>query len=434
MLSVLRNTWALLGGLLLLMIGNGMQGTLLGIRGVIEGFSSFALSIVMAGYFLGFLFAARATPWMIGRVGHVRVFAALASIISACFVLFPTFPDEIAWVILRVIVGFCFCGVYVVSESWLNGSTDNATRGKALSAYMIVQLVGVTVAQALINLTPPDGWYPFVTISVLVSISFAPILLSMSPAPAFGETRRMSLRQLYRASPLGVVAIFALGMVYSASFGMAAVFGSAMGMSVAQISLFVGAIYVGALITQYPLGWLSDRMDRRMLIVIVCLTGALACVLGASGGGFGLMVAAALLFGGMSMPLYALVLAYTNDHLDPQDMAAASGGLLFANGVGAVAAAPILGAAMDLAGPWMFFALNGAVLAGIALYAVWRMTRRPAPDPAEATPYAPVLPQATPVALEVLSEVAEQRAVAEGEGARQGDEGAVAPAAARSDG
>ncbi|HEU0221741.1 MAG TPA: MFS transporter, partial [Paracoccaceae bacterium] len=189
MMRVLRDTWALLGGLLLLMIGNGMQGTLLGIRGAIEGMDAFTISLVMSAYFIGFLFSARITPRLIARVGHVRVFAALGSVVSACLILYAALPDPVAWFLMRVAVGYCYCGVYIVVESWLNDMSDNETRGKALSAYIIVQLVGIVLSQVIVNVAPVEGYALFVITSVLVSISFLPILLSAGPAPVYQMTR-----------------------------------------------------------------------------------------------------------------------------------------------------------------------------------------------------------------------------------------------------
>ena len=162
MLQVLNSAWALLLGMGLLMIGNGMQGTLLGVRGEIEGFSTLELSIVMSGYFAGFLGGSRMAPGMIRRVGHVRVFAALASLISAVMILFPTFTDPWVWVLARVLIGFCFSAVYVTAESWLNNAADNETRGQTLSLYMIVQTLGIVIAQALLLVADPSGFVPFI--------------------------------------------------------------------------------------------------------------------------------------------------------------------------------------------------------------------------------------------------------------------------------
>ena len=193
MTIVIKNSWALLLGMFLLMLGNGVQGTLLGIRGALEGFTPGAMSLIMSGYFVGFLGGSQMAPYMIRRVGHVRVFAALASMISAALILYAALPNEYAWFALRVIVGFCFSGVYVVAESWLNDAATNETRGQALSAYLIVQMMGIVAAQWLLNFADVGGFILFIIISVAVSVSFAPILLSVSPAPVFQTTKPMSL-------------------------------------------------------------------------------------------------------------------------------------------------------------------------------------------------------------------------------------------------
>jgi len=278
MFSVLQNSWALLLGMMLLMLGNGLQGTLLGVRGEIEGFSTFEMSLVMSAYFIGFLGGSRLAPDMIRRVGHVRVFAALGSLISAVLILYPALANAEAWMVGRIIIGFCFSGVYVTAESWLNNSATNETRGQALSLYMIVQMIGIVAAQGVLLLGDPSGYILFIIPSVLVSIAFAPILLSITPTPAFDTTKPMSLKKLYEVSPLGVVGMFLLGGVFSAQFGMAAVYGGKAGLSIGQISLFVSAFYVGALIMQYPLGFVSDRMDRRVLIFLTAALGGVASV------------------------------------------------------------------------------------------------------------------------------------------------------------
>lgn len=406
MIQVLGSSWALLLGMLLLMVGNGLQGTLLGVRGGIEGFSTGQMSVVMSAYFMGFLGGSRLAPEMIRRVGHVRVFAALASFISAALILFPSITDPWAWVALRVAIGFCFSGVYVTAESWLNNAATNETRGQALSLYMIVQMAGVVAAQGLLVLGDPGGFILFIVPSVLVSISFAPILLSISPTPAFDTTKPMSFRRLLEISPLGFVGMFLMGGVYSALFGMAAVYGSVAGLSVAQISLFVASIYLGGLMLQFPIGWLSDRMDRRLLILGVAAAGALAAGLAMTqGGALGVLLVAAFFVGGTSNPLYALLIAYTNDFLDHDDMAAASGGLIFVNGVGAIAGPLITGWMMAVVGPGGFFLFIALLMGTLGLYAGYRKTQRAAPTIEETGTYAPVLPTATPVAVELAQEV-----------------------------
>ncbi|KZY06587.1 MULTISPECIES: MFS transporter [unclassified Sulfitobacter] len=408
MVSVLSSAWALLLGMCLLMVGNGMQGTLLGIRGNIEGFSTFHMSIVMSAYFVGFLGGSRMAPGMIRRVGHVRVFAALASLISAVMIIYPTFPNTIVWSLGRVLIGFCFSAVYVTAESWLNNAATNDNRGKALSLYMIVQTLGIVLAQALLLTADPSGFVLFVIPSVLVSVAVTPILLSISPTPAFETTKPMSLRALIGFSPLGCVGMFLLGGVFSAQFGMASVYGAEAGLTVAQISTFVAMFFVGAVILQYPIGWVSDRMDRRTLIVIVSVVGGGGSVLGMlMGHVFPVLLVSAFVVGGMSNPLYSLLIAHTNDFLEHEDMAAASGGLIFINGLGAITGPIITGWMMSTAlGPGGFYLFTALLFAALAAYAAYRATQRPAVPVSETGNYVPIYASATPVAVEIAREYA----------------------------
>ncbi len=408
MSQVLSSAWALLLGIGLLMIGNGLQGTVLGVRGGIEGFSTFEMSLVMSAYFLGFLGGSRMAPDLIRRVGHVRVFAALASFISAVMILYPLVANPYVWVLGRVAIGFCFSGVYVTAESWLNNAADNENRGKALSAYMIVQMGGVVAAQALMLLGDPSGYETFVIASIIVSVSFAPILLSISPTPAFETTKPMSLRQLMRASPLGCVGMFLMGSVFSAQFGMSAVYGAEMGFSLAQISIFVAAFYVGATVLQYPLGYLSDRMDRRVLVFAGAAGAGAGAVLGMMSADFNMILVSAFVIGGLANPLYSLLIAHTNDYMDHEDMAAASGGLVFINGLGAIAGPLVTGWLMDEAilGPSGFFLLLAGLLFALALYAAYRMTQRAAVPVEDTGVMAPVYPSSTAVAVELAQEFA----------------------------
>lgn len=416
MLQVLSSAWALLLGMGLLMVGNGLQGTLLGVRGQIEGFSTFEMSFVMSAYFIGFLGGSRMAPDLIRRVGHVRVFAALASFISAVMILYPAFASPFMWWVGRVIIGFCFSGVYVTAESWLNNAADNANRGKALSLYMIVQMVGIVSAQALLLVGDPAGYETFVMASVLISISFAPILLSISPTPAFETAKPMSLRQLYTISPLGFVGMFLLGGVFSSQFGMTAVYGAQVGLSLPQISAFVALFYLGAMLCQYPLGWLSDRMDRRLLILFVALGGGIGSVIGMLfGDDYTVLLLAAFVIGGLSNPLYSLLIAHTNDFLEHDDMAAASGGLVFINGLGAIAGPLITGWLMgnNILGPPGLFLFMGLLLFALAAYAGYRTTQR-ATIPVEDTGlFAPISPTTTPVAVEFAQEIAIEAALEE---------------------
>ncbi len=410
MMNVLRGAWALLLGMMLLQVGNGMQSTLLGIRGEIEGFSTFEMSLVMSGYFVGFLFGSRMAPDLIRRVGHVRVFAALGSLISAVMITYPVFTDPIAWGLARILIGFCFSGVYVTAESWLNESADNTTRGKALSLYMIMQMVGIVTAQALMVVADPAGFILFIIPSVLVSLAFAPILLSISPTPSFERTKPLSLLEILKISPLGCVGMFLLGGVFSAQFGMAPVYGAAAGLSVAQISTFVSVFFIAALLLQMPIGWLSDRMDRRVLILVcAAIMGGGAVLGGVFGPTFSMLLVAAFVIGGMSNPLYSLIIAYTNDFLDHDDMAAAAGGMVFINGLGAVTGPLVTGWLMGVVGPRGFFLIIAVLSFTMALYALYRMTQRAAPSVDETESYAPVMPTGAALSVEYAIEVAQEQ-------------------------
>ena len=409
MLQVVGSAWALLLGMLLLMVGNGLQGSLIGIRGAIENFSTGQLAVITSAYFIGFLFGSRMAPGLIRRVGHVRVFAALGSFISAVLILYPTITEPWAWILLRVVFGFSFSGVYVTAESWLNNASSNENRGKALSLYMIVQMLGIVSSQALLNVADPAGFVLFVIPSVLVSLSFAPILLSATPTPTFETSKAMDLMSLYRISPTGIVGMFLLGLLFAAQFGMASVYGTEAGLSVAQISMFVSAIFLGGMVLQFPIGWMSDRMDRRVLILVSALAGAIAGLIGwVFGGTFEVVLVAAFAMGGVSNPLYALLIAYTNDYLETDDMAAASGGLIFANGMGAILGPIITGWAMSSIGPGGFWAFLMVIMLLMAAYVGYRMTQRTSAyaegDDYDAVAYAPVLATGTAVAVEAAQE------------------------------
>ena len=406
MLLVMQGSWALLLGMLFLQLGNGLQGTLLSVRGELEDFSTFEMSVVMSAYFVGFLGASRLVPEFIRRVGHIRVFAALASLISAILILYPLLVNPWIWTGGRIIIGFCFCGVYITAESWLNNAATNENRGQLLSSYMVVQMAGIVAAQLLLLVGDPGGFELFVLISVLVSISFAPILLSITPTPAFEATKPMSIKELFKTSPLGCVGMFFLGGIFSAQFGMAPVFGTTAGFSLSEISIFVAVFYIGAMVFQFPIGWLSDRMDRRILIVVTSAIGfiaALTSILVIDV--FLILVGSAFLIGGMSNPLYSLLIAYTNDFLELDDMASASGGLLFLNGLGAISGPLLTGYLMTQTGPEGYFIILATLLGSLTVYGFYRMTQRGISD-VDTSSYATVLPTASVVAVEIAQELA----------------------------
>ncbi|RLQ88350.1 MFS transporter [Notoacmeibacter ruber] len=410
MLKLVAGVWALLLGVFLIMIGNGMQSTLMGVRGEIEGFSTFALSLVTSGYFLGFLVGSRITPVLIRKVGHVRSFAALGSLMSAVLIAYPLLTDPWSWTLLRIVLGFSISGIYVTSESWLNDSATNETRGALLSAYMLAQMAGLVGAQGLVNVGDAASSVPFILASIFVSLAFTPVLLSAVPLPAVEAVKPMTLRELYDRSPTATVGTAIVGAVIAAQMGMAAVYGAKIGLNVRDVSIFIASIFLGSLIFQYPVGRLSDLMDRRILIITLSVVGGVASLFPFFiQGSFLVLLVAGLFAGGVASPLYSLMIAYTNDYLEREDMPAAASGMIFIYGVGAVSGPIIIGQAMEMAGPAIFWVLMTILFAMIAAYTGWRVTQRAAPI-GDDSAYIAVLPTSSAVAVDAAYEWYEEAA------------------------
>ncbi|MFP4519424.1 MAG: MFS transporter, partial [Oceanicaulis sp.] len=346
--------WALLFGIFLLLAGNGLQGTLLGVVAEDAGFSSAVTGLIMASFYGGFLFGSVGAERMIARVGHVRAFAALASAGSIAILVHGLVIDPWVWALMRLVTGFSFAGLYVVAESWLARTSDNTSRGGLLALYMIVQHAGLATAQLLMNTAPTDGLALYVVTSILLSAALIPILLSSAPQPhVVMETERLGLAKLYRTSPLGVVGCFAAGLANGIILGMSAVYARRLGLDVAAVSLFVAAIMVGGAALQWPVGKLSDVFDRRVVIAAVAaLTTLVALVLtrGAALGGWGFAITG-FLIGGLALTLYPLCLAHTNDWLKPEQMTAASSALVMVYGAGAILGPVGTGVFMGWIGP-----------------------------------------------------------------------------------
>lgn len=380
MFAVVSNSWALFLGLALIMLGNGLQGSLLGVRASIEGFGVTTTGIVMSGYYIGLLAGSSVVPKLVGHVGHVRSFGVLASLASSSVLVHAVFIDPVVWWLMRLVTGFSYAGLYIVAESWLNEASDNDTRGQLLSFYMLVSFVGLAGGQFMLNIADPSSYKLFVLISVFVSLALIPILASAARAPGFETAESVSISQLYRISPLGVGGLLITGISTGAVFSMASVYASSLGLSVQEISFALGAMIMGGVIMQFPLGRLSDILGRRQVIVGTCIAGAgvsFFAVLAPPQGGWQLYALISLV-GGLSMPLYSLCVAHTNDYLNPRQMVAASGAVVLVNGFGAAVGAPVTAFSMDIMGPPGFYFTIGASLALVAVFALWRSTRRSA--------------------------------------------------------
>jgi len=377
MFTLLKTTWALFFGIAMIMLANGLQGSLIGIRASLEGYSSFTAGLIMTGYYAGFLAGAYFAPTRIKKVGHVRMFAAFASIASITILLHSLHVSFLGWFIMRFITGFCFVGMYTVAESWVNDLADNEHRGKALSIYMIVSMSGSAFGQLFLNISSPETATLFMLVSILISISLVPILITVSKQPDFSVTEFLTIKQLYKASPLGVVTAIIVGAAHGTLWGIGSIYGLKSGLTIEQVSIFMFTFVIGGALNQYLIGYLSDIYDRRIIILAVSLLAALFTIFAVIFNySFIYLLIFTFLFGGLTVPLYSLAIAHTNDFLTKKEMVAASSGLLMVGGVG-LTIGPILGGmAMDLIGASGFWIYLFLIHSSIGLFAIYRMSIR----------------------------------------------------------
>ena len=388
MARTIVSAWALLLGMAILMLGHGLQGTLLPLRASIEGFALSTTGIVMSGYYLGLVAAPFIVPHFVGSVGHVRVFAALASLASGIILVHVLWLNPIVWFVLRFLTGLSICGVYITAESWLNSKADNRTRGGLFSFYMLIQTAGFAGGNFLLNLAPVQSWQLFVFASVLFSVGLVPILLADNQAPPPSRPSHVGILELWRLSPLGLVTIFGIGIANGGLYGMGPIWARQFGMSVGSVSIFMAVTLIGGALFQMPIGRLSDRMDRRVVLAAVSFGAALAAtsVLLIGPSAETLVLVLFFLFGGLSIPMYSLGVAHTNDFMRADQLVGVSGALLLANGLGAVIGPTLTSFTMEQVGVYAFPAMLGVVHVAIGGFALWRMTRRPAPAAAERVP------------------------------------------------
>jgi MFS family permease len=333
--KLLKNSWALFTGYFVLMIAHGFQGNLLGVRSVIEEFNFLATGTMMSGYFVGYFPGANTIPKLIGKVGHIRVFAAFASMASLSILIHAVIVDPVIWTFARFISGFSIVGIFIVMESWLNDRATNRTRGQLLSIYMFITLIGISLGTLLLNFSSPEKYEPFILTSLLLSLALIPILLTKRKAPKFKKLGYIDIKGLYKTSPLGTVSMFCTGIIHSSLFSLGAVYAATMNFTIFEISLLLFVITVSGGVFQWPIGYYSDRSDRRVIIIFCTLFAALFCLLAIFASGtslqnmylatsigihkimFFLYVA---LYAGMAIPLFTLNLAYVNDYIAKKNL------------------------------------------------------------------------------------------------------------------
>jgi MFS family permease len=369
----------------------------------LEGFPAAVTGFVMSGYFFGFLLGSSLAPRLMWQVGHVRVFAGLASLASTATLAHLIIINPFAWGLFRIVTGFCLAGLYIVAESWLNGASSNANRGKLLSVYMLTFSLAMAGSQGLLRFDDPGGFKLFLLASALVSLAVVPISLTPTRAPAFEEPAGVPIRELFRAAPLGMTAAAVTGMSNGALLSGGPVYGLEAGMNAARVGLFIGTTLIGQLILQWPLGALSDRVSRRRVILGATTVAAIAAVaaidLDPLGGPFLLV---ALVFGGTTYPLYSLSMSHVNDIVPEDKLVAASAAMIMVNGLGAISGPIIATVSLSVLGPSGFWIALSLVHGGLGLFASYRVIRRRSIEITKKGHFLPIPSRATAPAHRML--------------------------------
>ena len=407
MFGTIVSSWALFTGFGLIMLAHALQGTLLNVNAVFFNFSDFEIGYVFSGYFIGYLFSSIQCPKLIKNVGHIRVFAAFASLGSIAILLHWIVINPIAWLIFRMITGFSFAAIYIVCESWLNDRADNKSRGQLIGFYMIVLYFSTSAGGMLVNLRATTDAHLFILTSLLISLALVPILLTKKPAPDFSTPKFLSLKELYTKSPMAFVGSFSIGMVYSALFGLMGVFGAKIGLSIFQISILVFVnMFVGA-IFQYPVGKISDKYDRRTILLSLNLIAIASLVfiylLGSLS--FNLLLVFIGIHSAVSLPYYAVVISHMNDFLEKDEIVSGSSTLTLVNALGMVMGPMLASGFMAYFGAYGYFLYMIVIYCLVAPYNFFRIrVGRTSNIYEENTPSMIVPRTASPVGMQLASD------------------------------
>ncbi len=401
MLSAIAPVRSLLLAIFMLMAGSGFMATLIAVRLERAGAGALVVGAVGTAYFVGLVVGSLKAGSVVWRVGHIRAFAAFVSLFSASTLSYAIYRNPVLWSGLRLIDGFCVAGVYICLESWLNERAESAARGTVLAGYMIALYVGQALGQYLLNLSDAKPSLPFVVASILISLAAIPVALTRIVAPPIERSEALPVRALYAVSPLGTIGATVTGLMLGAFYALGAVYARRLGMNLSAVAVFMSVVIFGGVALQWPLGLLSDRFDRRRVIV-AAFAGTLAAGIGivlVDTPGWPLLAFGAA-FGGLSFALYPLCVAHANDRLPAEQRVSASGSLVLAYSAGA-AAGPLAGAAvMTFAGAAGLFVFIAACAGGALLFGLWRQATA-LPVPAEAQQTYQILPRTTPMAAEL---------------------------------
>ena len=404
MISAVRPLIALLAGTALLLAGSGLLGSLLAVRGEIEGFSDRTLGLIMSGYFVGFFLGTFAAPNLIQRIGHIRAFAFYAALCAAAVLLHPVLLDPWAWGGLRLLTGVALVGLYTVIESWLNAQAAPRQRSQVFAIYMVVNLLALAAGQWLLGLYPPALFVSFSLVAILICVAALPVTASRMTQPDLPATLRLALPALYRAAPAAASGALLAGLAMGAFWGLAAVYATRLGLGVSGVATLMSATILGGAALQWPIGRLSDRGDRRTTLALVSVLAAAVALAVITTAGLERWVLYALFFvyGGLVFTVYPICVAHLLDHLPADNMLSGCSSLLLLNGIGSAIGPAVAGVAMTAYGPQALPAFFALMFGLLAIVATGRrlLVRRDREHPAH---FHPML-RTTPSALELLPE------------------------------
>lgn len=409
--AVVKALFALLLGASLIITGTGLLGTALALRADLLGFTGSVTGIVMSAYFIGYAVGTYVCPKVVMSAGHVRAFSAFAATAASAVLLHPLLVHPVVWGLLRFVTGACVVGLYMVIESWLNERSTNEARGRVFAVYQVISLGALAAGQFLILFDADSISTAFIIAGALLSIGLVPVVLTRVPHPAQISAARLDLARLWRISPLGVAGTLVAGLANGAFFALGPVFAQRIGLDAAAVALFMSTVLLGGVALQWPIGHASDFWDRRTVIFIVALGGALFAALASLLLDHSIpgMLAIMLLYGGAGFSLYPLCVAHANDFADAAEFVATASGLLLVYGIGAVIGPLLAGSLIQFAGAPAFLLLLASMQCTLALFILVRMTRRRALPPEAQEPFV-MLARTSQTALEMIAPDEEEQA------------------------
>ncbi|MES1990785.1 MAG: MFS transporter [Pseudomonadota bacterium] len=388
----------------ILLTGNGLFGTLIPLRAGIEGFSTGTIGLLGSSYFIGFLAGCVTGPHIVRRAGHIRSFAALAGIASVLPLMHELVINPWVWAVLRVLHGFAFAGLYMVIESWINERATNETRGRLFSIYLIINFSSITLGQFLLNIADPAHFTLFAIVSMLTSLALVPISLSTTVQPAPLASTEIFIRRLYKISPVGMMGSFVVGIANAPFWTLGPIFAKDSGLDLFGVSVFMTAAIVGGAVAQWPIGRISDRTDRRRVILGLCfgsICAELAMVAARGAEAHNLMLAAGFLFGVMALTLYSVCVAHTNDHASRESFVSVSGGLLLVYALGAIVGPSAASFGAGYYGMSFIFIFGACVHVVYGLFTLYRIATHPDVSLYKKTDFAAVAEPAMDPASEI---------------------------------